>query len=248
MADLKNINFENGYVYNYMSQYVLGIQADVASKYHFLVTQLYWKDYFEYAKETIEGFMVESFPIASGYLSERLAGRLIVGDKKIKIYINSHLTQEKQNVTFLHEFVHYLRHANTKNPKTQIFSEMIRDEGYSFDDTLREAEANFGAQLLALPSVTLYELIVNEKDFDQVKNLFELDDAFMYERIINFLVYENDVPRLKASDYVHGVKSNNLKTLKPYVKKWRNTHMNEKVVSDRYINLSISEINNPYWE
>lgn len=248
MVRLENINFENGYVYNYMSRYVLGVQADVASKYHFVISQLYWKDYFDYAKDMIDGFVVEKFPIESGYLSERLAGRLIVGDKKIKIYINSHLTKEKQNVTFLHEFVHYLRHANTEKPKTQIFSEMIEDESYAFDDTLREAEANFGAQFLALPSVTLYQLIVNEIEFVKVKSMLELDDAFMGERISNFLFYENDVPWKKASEVAKEVEDSNMKILKPYVKGWWESHMNEKNVSDRYINLAINEVINPYWD
>jgi len=232
-------------VYGYMRSYTTTIQAKVAAKYGLTIPQLYWADFYKYGDEFIDGLAYETFNTPNKYLNEQLAGMLTVGETA-QIVINENMASEKQHVTFLHELIHLLKHA--EHGKTQEFHEILTNGSYSFDDTVKEAEATLGAGFLAFPSIAIYHACVNHLEWDYVAKALEIDDDFMKMRLVNFLIFENSLSREQAETVVNAVEHKNLKELKGFVSEWWSTYMNDDLASEKYQSLSINEVINDYWE
>ena len=186
------------------------VMKDVSNYFDLPPSKLRHTHFREYCELAL-GF--EFHPNITGYISQRKLEAFIqfteVGP--MIMYNPNARNTGRVNWSISHEICHALLEHNKTG--TQVFSQLINEGGYSYEDKELELEANFGASILMMNTQALEHFIGKECPFNNLCFEFCMSYAALSNRLINYLMFHHGFSYNAANKVVELFKYNEI-TLK----------------------------------
>lgn len=106
--------------------------------------------------------------------------------KKIKIFINPKMSQNRLNFSICHEISH-CQYDVSKTEISQTFFNMDENPAYySEDELLTEELANLSASIIMLPDISLLKTLYTAKSFYSIAEEYKMSRSALWRRLVNF--------------------------------------------------------------
>ena len=183
------------------------------------IENITFKQIKEYCEKEL-GIIYEGYPLSD--ISYMIGGVAIKNEHGVIIGYNSNLSlsPERQNFSMMHETYHILYHMDTTQPFQQHYSNFFERSTYTFEETIREIEADFGSSIFLLNNKALIQQILNNRTYLDICYHFEISKLALKLRLINFLYYNCNLSysasNLYVERYFEGYNTPILKMIKNY--------------------------------
>lgn len=171
----------------------------VAKYYNLELVQLKWSHFYNFTKDILQVHFVK-YPLKTE-LSKIFSGCIIPLEGIITIAYNTNVSLPRRFFTICHEITH--RFCDMEDiQKTRGFEDYLEISSIDPKEDFIEYRANVGASLLMCNNEALAIQLASGRNFFQIAEFFYMSQAAMYNRLIEFSVYQIGINPYQSKEIV----------------------------------------------